>query len=416
MEKVLPQIPSIPVLHRAAWIVPVLSAPVANGAVLVKDGRILAAGAFPGLKADLPAGTRIADHGSAAIMPALVNAHTHLELYAFKGSITFPRNGFADWVAAFFPMRAEIGPEAAEEAALRGHKEMHDTGTALYGDITNGALACSPAPSSYPERVTFLELLGFNRGSVGAAMPAGIDMNNGGRYSTVAHSAYSVSAAVIAGAKEISRLRALPFSIHTAEHIEEMEFLQSGTGFCRELLEKLGRWDPKWTPPRTSPVRYLDSLGVLDHLTILVHAVHLDDFDREIAARGKCSICFCPRSNRNMSVGRPDIEKALSCGIPACIGTDSPASNTDLDLFAEAGFVLDQYPGIRPDALVPMITAAPAKALGRHEDFGALKPGLKSDLLVVSLDSPLKESNLSEALIRSGEKGAWKWVNAQAKS
>jgi len=416
LEKMLPQIPSEPVLHRAEWIVPVLSNPVQNGAVLVKEGRILAVGAFSRLKADLPAGTRIADHGRAAIMPALVNAHTHLELYAFKGAIDLPRKGFADWINEFFLLRAEIGPEAVAEAASLGRKEMHETGTALYGDITNGALACSPEPAGLPERVTFLELLGFNCGWVGAAMPAGIEVNNGGKYSTVAHSAYSVSPAVIAGAKEISRLRMLPFSIHTAEHTEEMEFLQSGTGFCRELLERLGRWEPEWKPPRTSPVRYLDSLNVLDDLTILVHAVHFDDFDRAIAARRKCTICFCPRSNRYVNVGRPDIEKALACGIPACLGTDSTASNTDLNLFAEAGFVLDQYPGIRPEAVVSMITAAPARALGRDEDFGALNAGLKSDLLVVSLDSPLKESTLSEALVRSGEKGAWKWVRAQAKS
>lgn len=415
MKTALPQVPSNPVLHRAEWIVPVLSAPVANGAVLVQKGRILAAGAFPELKGDLPAGAKIMDHGGAAIMPALVNAHTHLELYAFKGAINFPRNGFADWIGDLFRLQAETGPEAAAEAASRGRCEVYETGTALYGDITNGALTC-PEPDGLPERVTFLELLGFNCESVAAAMPAGIDINYGRSISTVAHSPYSVSPAVISGAKQITRARKLPFSIHAAEHPEEMEFLLGGTGFCRELLEELGRWDPRWQPPKMSPVRYLDGLGVLDHLTILVHAVYMDDDDRAIAAKRKCSICFCPRSNRNMSVGRPDMEKALSRGIPACLGTDSPASNTDLNLFAEAGFVLDEYPGIRPDAVIAMITAVPARALGRNADFGDLEPGRKADLLVVSIDSALKESHLSEALIRSGEKGAWKWVNAQATS
>ena len=66
------------VIHRAEWVVPVCAPPVRNGAVLTHGGRVIAVGPFPAVRRDSPAGVRLADHGQAALFPALVNAHTHL--------------------------------------------------------------------------------------------------------------------------------------------------------------------------------------------------------------------------------------------------------------------------------------------------------------------------------------------------
>jgi cytosine/adenosine deaminase-related metal-dependent hydrolase len=103
--------------------------------------------------------------------------------------------------------------------------------------------------------------------------------------------------------------------------------------------------------------------------------------------------------------------KALSRNIPAVIGTDSLAGNTDLNIFAEAGYVLDNYPSINPDTVIEMITLNPAKALGRERDFGSIEPGRQEALLDVSVESGLDASQLSEAIIHSGKQGAWKWIN-----
>jgi len=159
-------------------------------------------------------------------------------------------------------------------------------------------------------------------------------------------------------------------------------------------------------------VEYLDGLGALDELTILVHAVHMLETDWDLVARRKCAVCFCPRSNRNINAGLPGIEKALSRGVPACLGTDSLASNTDLDLFREAEFVLDHYPGIASETVLEMITTNPAGFLGYGGEFGGLRPGMRASLLAVRLES--ETSRLAEALIYHGQKGAWQWVNPPA--
>ncbi len=420
-----------PVIHRAEWLVPVSSAPLREGAVLVGAGRVLALGSLSDLKRDCPAGTRVVDHGRAAIMPALVNAHTHLELSVFKGAIDFPAAGFPDWIGKLYSIRDGVEKDAVEEGFRNGERELLNSGTALCGDITNGGMAGDdrgmfrrdknpPSPLKKGgrernpglERQVFLELLGFNLNSLTAAIPAGIDPAAGSASLALApHSVYSVSAAIIKETKEWTLARGLPFSIHTAEHREEIEFLRSGAGFCREFLQELGRWNPGWTAPRKTPADYLHALGVLDYGTILVHAVHMRDSDWNVVSRSKCAVVFCPRSNHNVGAGRPDIEKALARGIRSSLGTDSLASNTDLSLFAEAAFVLDRYPAIDPRGVIEMITVNPAEALGRKGLFGAIQPGAKARLLAVSIESEMDESNIAEALIRFGTEGAWKWVS-----
>ena len=229
----------------------------------------------------------------------------------------------------------------------------------------------------------------------------------------VPHSVYSVSPAIIAESKEWTRARGLPFSIHVAEHLDEIEFLQGGKGFCRELLEMVGRWNPSWTPPGKTPIEYLDCLGALDSRTLLVHAVHMTEADWALAAKRDCTVVFCPRSNRNLGSGRPRIEKALALGISCALGTDSLASNTDLSLFSEAAFTLDNYPSIDPQKVIEMVTVNPAGSLGCKGDFGSIEPGAKANMLAVEIQSGIDESNLAEALIQTGKEGAWKWVSSE---
>lgn len=399
------------VLHRAEWLVPVCTAPVRNGAVLTVGGRVVCVGTFEHVKKESPPGTRGIDHGRAALLPALVNAHTHLELSGLKGRISFPQPGFREWLGKLFEQRAQVGEALAADSLRLGEEELVYGGTGLCGDITNGGQAARPGVTSVERRI-FLELLGFNLPSIRAAMPEGAGPGALEAIPTP-HSVYSVSSQIIAECKRWTRTRGLPFTMHVAEHPEEIEFLRDGGGFCRELLERLGRWDPAWKPPGKTPVEYLESLGALDADTLLVHAVHMSEPDWALAAQRRCTVVFCPRSNRNVGAGRPRIEKALSAGLRSCLATDSLASNSDLDLFAEAGHLLDNYPSIDPRIILEMITLNPARSLGRAGEFGCLEPGAKAVMLAVALEPEASESSLSGAIIESGRKGAWKWVSHQ---
>ena len=447
----------VPVLHRAEWLIPVASPPILDGAVLVMGGHILAAGPFAEVRAASPSDTKQVDHGSAAIMPGLVNAHTHLELSGLQGRIGLPTKGFAQWLGEMLSLRSLMTPQMQREGLRDGQQQLLASGCCLCGDITNGAclesngngpawtsptsdenrglgagisthhsslithhsLATNHPPLS---RQVFLEVLGFDQESLADCLGPDSDgtlrMSSAGvspaRASLAAHACYSTSGKVIREAKEWCRTKHLPFSIHAAEHAEEIEFLERGAGFCREVLENLGRWTPGWTPPGTTPVRYLEGLQVLDAQTLLVHAVHLTDADWEIVVTQQCPVCFCPRSNRNLNVGQPDIAKALRCGVVAALGTDSLASNTDLNLFAEAAYVLDNYAEVPAEAIVFMMTQGGARALGQEQQFGSIEAGKQANLLAVSLPDAVPLDQLFETIIHQGNKGAWRWAHHPA--
>lgn len=293
---------------------------------------------------------------------------------------------------------------------------LRSAGTILCGDIANGTTLLNGEDKLKVGRHAFLELIGFDCASLDEAMhrvPGGAppaDAMDEPRFSLAAHAVYSTSRAVVRQAKDWCRSRGKIFSMHVSEHEHEMELLRTGGGYCRELLQALGRWVDGWAPPGLSPVAFLDSLGVLDAKTLLVHAVHFSLSDWEKVASRGCTVCFCPRSNHNLKVGKPDIHRALQMSIPAALGTDSLASNHDLSLFAEAAFVLDHDPEVSPDALLAMMTTGGARALGYPDRFGSLTPGKSAAMIAVPAEPGIPAGQLSETIIHKAAEGALKWA------
>ena len=407
----------LPVLHRAKWVVPVAHPPIEDGGVLTRGNIILAAGPYHQVNAASPPSAKRVDHGSSAVLPGLVNAHTHLELSGIGRQVSLPKESFAEWLKELLDLRASMTTDSLPEGFAVGGKQLLAGGCCLCADITNGACLTGDSPLG---RQVFLEVLGFDRAGLAEALgpdlfrTLGISRTTDLPLSLGAHACYSTSGAVIREAKEWCRARGLRFSIHVAEHSDEIEFLERGTGFCREVLEDLGRWVPNWTPPGTTPMGYLEQLQVLDSRTLLVHAVHMTDADWEIAVRNHCSVCFCPRSNRNLNVGQPDMAKALRSGLTAALGTDSLASNTDLNLFSEAAYVLETFADVHPLSVLTMMTSGGAEALGQEQHFGSIEPGRNANLLIVSLPHSFPSDQLVETIIQQGSKGAWHWAHRSA--
>jgi aminodeoxyfutalosine deaminase len=402
-------------LLRAAWVIPVSTPPLANGSVLVNSGRIVAMDTYPALVGKIPPNTEIVDHGDAAIIPGLVNAHTHLELTALCGRIPLPQPDFPAWLRQLLPLRSALLLEDARAGISKGIDQLYRSGVAVCGDVTLQPPVNAMSATGV-RRHAFIEILGFNVTSLDVALeptgyPSFIDNAcHSHALSLAAHAPYSTSPGLIQAVKGWDRDRCLPFSIHAAETREELEFLQDGTGFFRELLPTLGRWVPAWQAPGMSPVAYLDHLGVLDELTLLVHAVHLDESDWSTVAQRGCSVCFSPRSNAHLQVGRPSIETAVELGIPMALGTDSLASNRDLNLFHEAAYVLDHFPLLSPQQVLHMATLGGARVLLQDQDFGSIETGKRAALLAVQLPHDTTSQELMATVIRQGSKGAWQWV------
>ncbi|MEJ5348855.1 MAG: amidohydrolase family protein [Desulfosoma sp.] len=398
-------------IHRAPWVFVGMGPPVADGAVVVSHDRILESGRAQDMRKKFGnASVRLWDHEEAALVPGAVNAHTHLDFSLLSLSRPSQPMGFPQWLVSVFQAKENLSPSKRRDAHKTGSLQAFQSGTRCFANVMNPPVESFPEPSKIPHEHRFVELLGFHCQNLHELFSPEAITHKPYTF-LAAHSLYATSWKVIAQAKAWSRSRGLLFSIHAAEHSDEVHFVRDGTGFCRDLLQSLGRWDASWRPSGTSPVKTLQTLGVLDAQTLLVHMVHVNEEDWNVVARCGAAVCFCPRSNAWIEGTIPRIEAALQRGIRCALGTDSLASNEDLNLFREATAVLDGMPGITPATVLRMVTSIGAQALGLHPFFGHLGPGAKTPFLAVSVSGSFStENDLAERIIRHAAQGSMVWV------
>ncbi len=398
-------------IHRAPWVFLGNGPLVADGAVVVSHGRILESGPVQDMRQKYgSASVRLWDHEEAALVPGAVNAHTHSDFSLLSLSKPSQPMGFPQWLFSVFQAKENLSPSQRRDAHDTGCLQAFQSGTRCLANVMNPPVDSFPEPSKIPYEHQFAELLGFHCQDLRELFSPEA-MTDKPQASLAAHSLYATSWKVIAQAKAWTRSRGLPFSIHAAEHSHEVRFVREGTGFCRDLLQSLGRWDDSWRPSGTSPVKTLHALGVLDAHTLLVHMVHVDEEDWDVVARCGAAVCFCPRSNAWIEGTLPRIDAALQRGICCALGTDSLASNEDLNPFREATAVLDAMPGITPATVLRMVTSMGAQALGVHPFFGHLGPGAETPFLAVSVSGSFStENDLAETIVRHAAQGSMVWV------
>ncbi len=405
--------------YHAAWILPISEPPIHDGWVAVERGRIVAYGALgPAGRRGLADGAREVDLGDVAVLPGLVNAHTHLELSYLRDEVP-PASEFVTWIRGVIAARRRrsnpSGPEILD-AVDRGVTEAVACGTAIVGDISNTLVTFGPLTRSPLAAVVFYELIRFN-----TADPAGVVAHacrelealvptERVRASLAAHAPYSVAPLVLRAIRvAVDRNPFAPCSVHLSESTEEVEFIRSGGGPWRALLEELGSWDPAWVPPGGTPVQFLDDSGFLDARVLAVHGVQMTPADLErLAVRGS-TLVTCPRSNFHTGAGAPPIEDFYDAGVHVAVGTDSLASTPDLNVFAELATMRALAPTVPAASLLDSATWQGARALGFGADYGTIEPGKSARLLAVAI--PAATIDVEEYLVSGIEPAQLRWVD-----
>jgi len=382
---------------RARWVLPIDRPPLENGWVEAADGRITGVG-----RGRPPA--EPTDLGDVALLPGLVNAHTHVELSWMAGLVP-PAAAMPDWIQELLHQRwagPAGGPEVGTRAARAAIEVMRATGTVLVGDISNQLTTPALLREAGLGGVVFHELLGLVvpdpaklvREAWRRVREAEASLATARRpdeetlpldLTVVAHAPYSVAPALFA---EIARrANGALLSVHLAESPEEIEFLRTGEGSFRRLIETLGLWTSAWRPPACDPVRYLGDLGYLQPGLLVVHGVYLTDDNLERLRRAGAVVVTCPRSNEWVGAGPPRLSRFYASGVRVAVGTDSLASCPSLNLFDELAEMRRIAPDVAAASMLESATRIGADALGLAADFGTIAPGKRDLFTAVSVPS-----------------------------
>jgi cytosine/adenosine deaminase-related metal-dependent hydrolase len=388
-------------IYTCRWLLPIDGPPIEHGWIEIEHNRIR------GLGRGVPP-ARPHDLGDVALLPGLVNAHTHLELSWMAGLVP-PAESMDAWIRALLKLR-RAGPPGGPEQVLRAARDaaatMAKTGTVLVGDITNSLISPRVLADAGLGGVVFHELLGFDAADpalmvkrasaqVEAEAAAVAHAHTPIHATVVAHAPYSVSPALF---REIaSHASDVPLAVHLGESPEEIEFLRTGQGPMRALLETLGVWTELWPVPACDPVEYMRRVGYLQRGMLAVHAVHLTDEALATLAEAEAVVVTCPRSNLWVGAGMPRVAHFYAAGLTVAIGTDSLASVATLNLFDELAELRRLAPDVTAASLLDSATRAGAEALGFGSSFGTLTPGKRAAL--VAVDVPASVTDVEEYLV-----------------
>lgn len=363
----------------ARWVFPVAGPPLERGTVTVRGDRIEAVEAR---------GTRTADEdlGNVAIIPGLVNAHTHLDLSGARGLIppTDPDH-FTDWLRGVIAYRRSRTPEQVQHDIRAGLAECLRFGTTLVGDITADGGSWAALAEAPARAVVFRELIGLSLQRAAQAMAIVSAITQAPPDTTTCriglspHAPYSVRRALFEKVAELARTHHIPVAVHLAESPGELELLRHHAGPFRDFLQDLGIWHPDALSeaPEDWITRRLRRAP-----DIYIHANYLTP-TRRIPQNG--TVVYCPRTHAAFGHPPHPFREFLARGVRVCLATDSLASNPDLDILAEARFVRSRHLDFPGDRLLRMITLAGAEALGWANECGSLEAGKSADLVAVPL-------------------------------
>jgi len=371
--------------YLADWILPVASPPIANGALVVDDaGRIV----FLGEREQMPGGTEQTHYESSVIMPGLINAHTHLEFSDLEAPLGQPGMEFTQWIGEVIKFRFG-GERVTKSGAIRmGLEESARHGVAAIGEIATSPVVLEDYRVALPCPVSlrvFFEQLGSDDAVTKekvAELEEFFSQTNAAESNQEIVAAVSPHAPYSVGDRLLDELTAVgsknqaAVAMHVAETLAEREFVESKTGPFREMLKSMGVWRPDAYGNYESILAILAKLSEC-RSSLIVHGNYLNGRELDFLAtnRKKMSVVFCPRTHAYFDHARYPLEEMLERGINVAVGTDSRASNPDLDLGKELVEIRRRHPEVPPEAILKMGTTGGASALGLDESFGSLVGG-----------------------------------------
>ncbi len=355
---------------------------IREGSVLIEEDKILKIGKleeFTNENVDY-----IIDDRPNILIPGFVNTHTHIAMVGFRGFAD--DKDLMDWLNNYIwpAENRAVDKEFIRLTVEIAICEMIRTGTTTYNDM----YFFQDITAEISREIGIRAFLG--EGLIDFPTPSfknpedGIKiaenfiknyLNDEFIYPTLClHAPYSCSKDLILKGYEIAKKHNIPIHMHVAETKTEVEIIKERYG--------------------TTPVRYLNSLGILEHGFISAHSIYLDDEEIEIYKEKNVGVAHNPQSNMKLASGIAPIVKMLNKNLNVGLATDGTASNNNLDIIDEMRTcaLLHKVHLLDPKVLsakevLKMATIYGAKVLGIEDKIGSIEVGKKADLITISLNN-----------------------------
>jgi len=356
---------------------------IEDGAVAVKGQKIVWVGSAEQAKVQVRAGTTI-DATGQAVIPGLVNTHSHLAMTLFRGlADDIPLEA---WLARIWPLEVKyataqntrIGTQLAMVEMIRGGITCSAD---MYWQFAENIRAAREAGFRMVNGPAMIEIVGPDGAMSGDLEKRARDLIEQYRDDPLihlcvqVHSTYTTTEAMLAIAAQLSEEYNLLFITHASESKAEVE----------TVMERFGK----------TPIEYLHAKGLLGPRTLLAHCVHLRDDEIALLHETQTSVAHCPESNLKVGNGVARVPDMLRAGVNVGLGTDGAASNNDLDMFGEMRTAALIHKGVNFDPTVvtaeetfAMATINGARAFNFGNSIGSLEPGKLADITLVELNSP----------------------------
>jgi len=338
-----------------------------------------------------PAGEPVEDLGNVAILPGLVNAHTHLEFSDLDEPLGEPGMEFVEWIRLVIDLFRR-GSGTSPSAVRRGLEESVRLGTTTLGEIAQPGWKVEKFDDARLDATVFLELIAPTADRVAPLLDA-VSRHVRSRGPSCGwlpglspHAPYSVLPKLFHTAVSLSATSRVPIAFHLAESRAEIALMRSGSGPFRDFSEELGTCDPRLFASATRPLDYLHGLAKA-HRALVIHGNYLDEEEIAFLAAHsrRMAVVYCPRTHAYFKHDPYPLQKMLAAGALVALGTDSRASTPDLSILAEMRVVAKTHPQLGRDVVLRLGTLSAARALGRATEVGSLEPGKHANLAIVAL-------------------------------
>jgi len=313
----------------------------------------------------------IEDLGYGVLLPGFVNLHTHLELSYLKNRLPQGK-GFVKWLESIILNKHKIEDKTLIQNSMqKGLDELYESGVRIVADISNTLESYNLIKDVMPHSVIFYENYSLLKNKACAVKQelessmSGIEKKfNKLRIALAIHSIYSTHPCLISYIANYKKQS--PLSIHLLESRYENEFLRS-SGELFEFLKQAGLIEQNFS--YKSAFDYLEKIKALRKNTIFVHMVHSEKEDFDKIKNLNSTIAVCPRSNKYISNELPNLYLMEESGVNIGIGTDSLASNWDLNFLNELKFIHKNFSQIKSETIFKWATSNGAKALSINLGF-----------------------------------------------